>query len=958
MTQSIAESDYPTILVVDDNPAALCVKSRLLGRQGYRIIEADNGTDALVVAAAERPALILLDVNLSDISGFDVCQRLKTQPETKSIKILQTSAARVHAPDRVKSLEVGADAYLVEPAEEEELLGTVRALLALAKHERDNQRLIARLTESEARYRSLIEHMPAAMYAIDREGRITFYNDQAAELWGRRPNLDDSECRFCGSHKLLWPDGTTLPHDKTPMVDALQNGTALHGQEVIIERSDGTRRHVIVHIDPLRNAEGHIVGAVNLFTDITARKEVEDALGKSEERFRMLAEAIPHFVWRTDEQGEPEFENQQWYDYTGLTHETTKQGGWLTVQHPDDAPRLADTWKKAVETGGEYDVETRCRRAIDGTYRWFRVRAAPVRDAGGRIQSWVGTCTDIHDRKEAELALRESEERYRATFANAPVGISHIGLDGRWLRFNDALCAITGYFREELLTRTFADITYPGDLKAEWAQTRRALTGKIDTYSLEKRYIRKDGSPVWVHKTVSLLRDAHHRPLHFISIIEDIDDRKQAEEALREAQARLQRWNVELEQAVNKKTAELRQSQDRLRALTSELNLAEQRERKRLATELHDHLQQMLVVGKLTIGQGKRSASGVPACESVLKKVDDILSDALTYSRTLVAELSPPVLRDHGLAASLNWLAEYMKAKHEQTVTVVVPEDQGLDLPEEQRLLLFQSVRELLINSAKHAGTGQAALTMEIRADHLCITVNDEGAGFDLAAAAAVGTPSDEISSRFGLYSIQERMRALGGSFTIDSAPGHGTIATLILPLAKSARDNQPPPPGAAFEGVCAPVHADGTASLAKRRMAVPVLLVDDHAMVREGLRSVLDAYADIQVVGEAHDGVEAVKLVEKLRPRAVVMDINLPKLNGIDATAQIKTKWPETTVIGISVNIGGDNSDAMYRAGAATLLTKDAAVEQLHDTIVQAVGSQDREGGPVIPSEISSRSL
>src|SRR6185437_13379641 len=215
---------------------------------------------------------------------------------------------------------------------------------------------------------------------------------------------------------------------------------------------------------------------------------------------------------------------------------------------------------------------------------------------------------------------------------------------GRWLQFNDSLCTITGYFCEELLTMTFADITYPGDLKSEWAQARRALAGEIEIYSVEKRYVRKDGSLIWVHKTVSLLRDAHRRPLHFISIIEDIHDRKQAEDALREAQARLQRWNVELEQAVNMKTAELRQSQDRLRALTSELNLAEQRERKRLATELHDHLQQMLVVGKLTIGQGKWAASGVSACETVLKKVDDILSDALTYSRTLVAELSPPVL--------------------------------------------------------------------------------------------------------------------------------------------------------------------------------------------------------------------------------------------------------------------------------------------------------------------------
>jgi CheY-like chemotaxis protein len=256
-------------------------------------------------------------------------------------------------------------------------------------------------------------------------------------------------------------------------------------------------------------------------------------------------------------------------------------------------------------------------------------------------------------------------------------------------------------------------------------------------------------------------------------------------------------------------------------------------------------------------------------------------------------------------------------------------------------------VRELLINSAKHAGTGQAVLKMEKRADHLCITVKDEGTGFDLAAVAVAGVPSGEISSKFGLYSIQERMRALGGSFTIDSAPGCGTVATLVLPLTRSGV-------GGVGSGEQEGRGEQGTSSLSAAHSplaagAIRVLLVDDHAMVRQGLRSLLDAYADIQVIGEARDGVEAVKLVEKLRPRVVVMDVNMPKMNGIEATIQIKAKWPAITIIGISVNVGDDNNDAMQRAGAATLLTKEAAVEQLHDTIVQVVGSQDK-GGPVIP--------
>lgn len=119
----------------------------------------------------------------------------------------------------------------------------------------------------------------------------------------------------------------------------------------------------------------------------------------------------------------------------------------------------------------------------------------------------------------------------------------------------------------------------------------------------------------------------------------------------------------------------------------------------------------------------------------------------------------------------------------------------------------------------------------------------------------------------------------------------------------------------------------------------VNVLLVDDHAMVRQGLRSVLDAYDDLHVVAEARDGAEAVALVEDLRPRVVVMDINMPVMNGIDATTHIKAHWPETIVVGISVNTGHDNGDAMRRAGAAVVLPKDTAVDRLHDAIIQEVG-------------------
>jgi CheY-like chemotaxis protein len=409
---------------------------------------------------------------------------------------------------------------------------------------------------------------------------------------------------------------------------------------------------------------------------------------------------------------------------------------------------------------------------------------------------------------------------------------------------------------------------------------------------------------------------------------------------LHQAKEHLQRWTTELEEAVNKKTAELVQSQERLRALASELSLAEQRERKRLAAELHDHLQQMLVCGKMTIGEVKRVVVGDPDCGGLLERVDDMLSEALTYSRTLVAELSPPVLHDDGLGHGLTWLGQYMK-RHGQTVTVLVPENHEFKLPEAHRILIFQSVRELLINASKHAGTGKASVRLERRDENLHVTVSDEGKGFDLTVGtlATAGIPSGGISSKFGLFSIQERMRALDGSFVIQSAPGRGTTATLILPLVHNVVDNSVSPEFSGAAVVQETKRVKERDSPTKGRSMVQVLLVDDHAMVRQGLRSVLDAYDDLHVVAEARDGAEAVQLVGEFRPRVVVMDINMPRMNGIDATTHIKNHWPETTVIGISVNIGDNNSDAMKRAGAATVLPKDTAVDQLHDAIVQEVG-------------------
>jgi len=438
-------------------------------------------------------------------------------------------------------------------------------------------------------------------------------------------------------------------------------------------------------------------------------------------------------------------------------------------------------------------------------------------------------------------------------------------------------------------------------------------------------------------------RTPHHptdRNLGLLDILArqaaDLLERRRGEEAL-------QKWSTDLEQEVSRRTEELLESRERLRALASELNLAEQRERKRMAIELHDYLAQLLALAVMKLSQVKQKTEMVSVGTDLVNKAQELIIEALNYTRTLVTDLTPPMLHDFGLPTALRWLAEQME-RHQLSVTIELSEQDDLKLPEEQALLLFQSIRELLINASKHSGAGQATVSLTRRDGKLHVEVRDRGKGFDIHAKADGGDPAN-----FGLFSIRERMMALGGSFELESEPEKGTRALLVLPLgaenaagftpnASSSELREPTinhqPPSRNVQAITSVLTTQTS-----RQQPIRVLLVDDHAMVRQGLRSLLDSYTDIEVVGEASNGEEALAGIVAYQPTIVVMDINMPKMNGIDATAAIRDLYPKITVIGLSVQASEDMQQAMLKAGASALLTKEAAVDQLYQTI-QAVQS------------------
>ena len=306
-------------------------------------------------------------------------------------------------------------------------------------------------------------------------------------------------------------------------------------------------------------------------------------------------------------------------------------------------------------------------------------------------------------------------------------------------------------------------------------------------------------------------------------------------------------------------------SYSRLRALATDLTIAEQRERRRLATELHDYLAQMLVVTRMKVAQlQKQDHDG--DVRTILQEADQLLHQSLDYTRSLVSELTPQALYERGLGAALQWLGDQMS--RQQILKVQVSLDgPKLQLPETDAVLLFHSIRELLFNVFKHGKTDQAWVSMGYFQSVLSITVSDRGCGFDVSQL------KDDRSDRFGLLSIRERMIALGGGFDLQSEPGKGTVASLRLPHTASD-ENVEDTQVAEDQG-----RVKHVSTSVSQHVMTPlrILIVDDHQMVREGLCCILEEYDDLTVVGEASTGEQALQLVGTLHPDVVLMDMHMP---------------------------------------------------------------------------------
>jgi len=517
-----------------------------------------------------------------------------------------------------------------------------------------------------------------------------------------------------------------------------------------------------------------------------------------------------------------------------------------------------------------------------------------------------------HKTKEMEAARNE----YCELFEAAPVGFVIIDKKGFIEKCNQAASKLLSSARKSMGGRLFSSRIHIEDREIYYSYMEAPSAWEKTGPTV--RIVHEDGSIFHVLLEASSVNDPNGNFSHWRLALVDITQRRQYMEALENAYS-------ELESRVRKRTAELEARSAQLARLTTELTLAEQRERKRLAEILHDHLQQILAGAKLHLQMLARNAGleNSPSYQTAY----DLVKESIGISRSLSYELSPPVLYQEGFAETLHWLARWMKQIHKLKVEVNAPENL-IAIQEEIRILLFQSIRELLFNTVKYSGTTSARVDLKIIDKQVRIVVSDAGTGFDPADLR-----ENNFEVGFGLFSIRERLELIGGTFDLDSAPGRGTSVTLTVPMETDIY-NRPAEHIPSAEEIHNPVENYVPALPRVGEEKIRVLIADDSMIMQDSLSSLLANYSDIEVAGKADHGKKAVDLARRLRPDVILMDINMPHMDGIEATRRISREIPGIRILWFSAHDIADQAATMEQAGAECYLNKNAGTYTLLSAI------------------------
>ena len=477
------------------------------------------------------------------------------------------------------------------------------------------------------------------------------------------------------------------------------------------------------------------------------------------------------------------------------------------------------------------------------------------------------------ERQDSGRSEAQSDDRFRTTFERAAVGIAHVATDGRWLRVNQKLCDIVGYSHDELMTRSFQDITHPDDLDSDLEQMRALLAGEIEQYSMEKRYLRKDGSPIWINLTGTLVRDEAGAPDYFIAVVEDIARRKAAE-------AEILRLNSDLEEQVRERTAQLLQLQ-KMEAI-GQLTAGVAHDFNNVLQGLGNCLfvidpyvpegapRNLLHAAQQSIGQGARLTQALLAFARRQALVPESID--LGY---LFDEIGP--LLERSLGGQIHIEVDVPPTVPPALVDRAQLESAIVNLVINARDAMSSSGTLTVRAAAVRVGDGERGLPPELAVgEYVTISVADTGSGMDEATLARVFEPFFTTKafghgSGLGLAIVHGMAAQSGGAVSVRSAPDQGTTVTLYLPRAGPVAAEEAPPIVAMKPGVGRTVLIVDDNDLVRRAMEMTllglghrVLAAPDGAAALEILSGPEDV--DGLITDYAMEGMNGVELIQKAR--------------------------------------------------------------------------------------------
>ena len=622
----------------------------------------------------------------------------------------------------------------------------------------------------------------------------TFYWDISAN----RLITDENMMRYFSLSEEAIHEGVMLAEvlpavydeDRRQVEQALAEAVEVTGAysiEYRVNHSDGKMRWLSARGLIERDEAGNAIGLPGFAVDITERKQAEEAI-----RFQAhLLNTVEQAVIATDLSGTIMY----WNEFAETLY------GWLPAEAigrnvievvtseatQEQAAEIMALLKQGHSWSGEFTVRRR-----DGESFPAMITDTPIYNDEGVMVGIVGVSIDISERKHSEEALRESEERFRAAFEQANVGIMQASFDGILLTVNPGFRKILGYSEEEARGLSIRAITRPEDYEREQERTRQLMTGEIGDYSLEKRYLHKNGKVVWGQMTATLVRQKSGEPFYMLAIIEDITERKRAEEELKQI-------NEQLEARVVERTFELRETLADLQAEISErrrvegerasilrrLVMAQEEERRRIARDMHDQFGQQLTVLLLKLGILKEDCGAQTELSEQVENLEAVARKLDADVDFLVWELRPTVLDDLGLQAALT---NYAQNWSQHFGIQVEAHTRGVEQhrsTSEIDTTLYRIAQEALNNIAKHAHAANVTVLLEHRAETVSLIIEDDGIGFDAENAAEANRKG------LGLVGMRERAALVGGTVEIESRPGEGATVYIRIPAPLTSQKGE-----------------------------------------------------------------------------------------------------------------------------------------------------------------------